>query len=230
MKKLLYKEFILAVHPICYVFLFVFPLLMLIPSYPLFVGTIYIIPIFSFLFLGAKKGVQSNDLFYTALLPIRKKEIVKARMLTITVMETITLSLMGILSPIKILVDNNMDQSHNPFSDEGIVSGFAFVIIGYAIVNAFYFLMFYKKGRSILAPTLISVIFYAIYMMLFTTILPAVDVEQGGVPLAPGFYNAFVAIDAKYQLIYLFVGILIFFVSNYVIYRLASKRLENADL
>ena len=35
MKALLYKELKLALHPICIVFVLLFPLLTLVPSYPL---------------------------------------------------------------------------------------------------------------------------------------------------------------------------------------------------
>ena len=76
MKALIYKEFRLAVHPICYLFVFLFPLMILIPSYPLGVGFIYILSAYPILFLGANKGQQSNDLLYSTLLPVRKKDIV----------------------------------------------------------------------------------------------------------------------------------------------------------
>ena len=62
MKALLYKEFKLAMHPVCYFFIFAFPLMVLIPSYPLAIGFIYVLTCYPILFLGANKGQQSNDL------------------------------------------------------------------------------------------------------------------------------------------------------------------------
>ena len=44
MKALLYKELKLAMHPICYVFIFAFPLMILIPSYPIAIGFLYVMP------------------------------------------------------------------------------------------------------------------------------------------------------------------------------------------
>jgi len=41
------------------------------------IGFIYILSCYPILFLGANKGQQSNDLLYSTLLPIRKKDIVK---------------------------------------------------------------------------------------------------------------------------------------------------------
>ena len=87
MKALLYKEFKLAMHPICYIFICLFPFMLLIPSYPIGVGFIYLMSCYPILFLGANKGQQSNDLLYSTLLPIRKKDIVKARIFTVIIMQ-----------------------------------------------------------------------------------------------------------------------------------------------
>ena len=81
MKALLYKEFKLAMHPICYLFIFLFPFMVLIPNYPLAVGFIYILSCYPILFLGANKGQQSNDLLFSTLLPIRKKDIVNSKII-----------------------------------------------------------------------------------------------------------------------------------------------------
>ena len=63
----------LSMHPICYIFIALFPLMFLIPSYPLGIGFIYVLTCYPILFLGANKGQQSNDLLYSTLLPVRKK-------------------------------------------------------------------------------------------------------------------------------------------------------------
>ena len=60
MKALLYKEFKLAMHPICYLFICVFPLMILIPSYPLGIGFIYVLTCYPILFLGANIDVISE--------------------------------------------------------------------------------------------------------------------------------------------------------------------------
>ena len=43
MKPLIYKELKLSMHPICYIFVALFPLMILIPSYPIGIGFIYIL-------------------------------------------------------------------------------------------------------------------------------------------------------------------------------------------
>lgn len=228
MKSLLYKEFRLAMHPLCYVFALVFPLMLLIPNFPLFIGTLYIIPGFTILFLGANKGKQSNDLFYSALLPIRKKDIVFARMMSVMAMEIMALVMMGIMYPLKLVIEAAMGPT-SPFTTQGIISGFAFALIGYAFVNAVYFLMFYKSGRSITAPTLIATFGYVIYILIFTSILPAVD-PTNNEPLIPGFFHAFIDIDIGIQVVYLIVALILYLTANYFVYKKASQELERADL
>ena len=91
MKALIYKEMRLSMHPICYIFVALFPLMILIPSYPLGIGFIYILACYPILFLGANKGQQSNDLLYSTLLPVRKKDIVLARIITVIIITLIML-------------------------------------------------------------------------------------------------------------------------------------------
>ncbi len=221
MKNLLYKEFRLAMHPTCYLFTFLFPLLILVPNYPICVCTFYIVPIMSVLFLGAQKGKQSNDLFYTALLPIRKRDIVKGRMASVMFMEFGTILTTSIIIPFKMMIERAMGTPILPGMGSNVfVSTIAFGLIGYCIANTFFFLMFYKSGRSITAPTLCATFTYLPLIMVFTLILPIT------VPA----YNAFFSAKIGYQFIYLAVALIIFFVVNYLVYRQASKELENADL
>lgn len=229
MKNLLYKEFRLAMHPLCFLFSLVFPFMILIPNFPLFVGTLYVVPGFTILFLGAQKGKQSNDLFYSALLPIRKKDIVRARMMSVMAMELAALAVMAILTPLKILITKN-SEIVTPFTTDGIVSCFAFALIGYLIVNMIYFFMFYKSGRSVTAPTLVGTFTYVIYILVFTSVLPAVDPENHNAPIIPGFYHAFFDIDIGIQFVYLAVALVIYLVGNFLITIQASKELERVDL
>lgn len=229
MKKLLYKEFALSMHPMCYVFALVFPILILIPNFPLFVGTLYIIPSFSILFLGANKGKQSNDLFYTALLPIRKQDIVKARLLSVIALEAITLTMMAIFVPAKMAIEQAMGSEGQVFTTAGIISSFAFSILGYMVVNTIFFLMFYHNGRSIIAPTLISTFTYLIFILVFTSVLPAVNPETGEA-IIPGYYNIFVNTHPGIQFAYVGAAMVLFAIDAFLIYKKASQELLKVDL
>ena len=233
MKALLYKEFKLAMHPMCYVFIFVFPLMILIPSYPLAVGFIYVLAAYPILFLGANKGQQSNDLLYSVLLPVRKKDIVLARIFTVVIMQAVTILLMSALyfpslfihqeilksieeakalgKPVKDLVDVG-------FGLQSYVLVLGISIIGFGLADLVYFLIYYKKGKSIVMSTLFTIIGFVVYILLFTIVLPFIKGLE--------FLNH---LHIGIQFICLFVGILISFGLHYLTYKGASKRLEKVD-
>ena len=75
MKQLLKKEFLLAAHPTGYLFLGL-AAMMLIPSYPLTVTFFY--PCLGIFFISMTAR-ENRDMFYTVLLPVKKRDAVKAR-------------------------------------------------------------------------------------------------------------------------------------------------------
>ena len=77
MKRLLKKEFLLAAHPTGYLFLGL-AAMMLIPSYPLTVTFFY--PCLGIFFV-CMTARENRDIFYTVLLPVKKRDAVKARFL-----------------------------------------------------------------------------------------------------------------------------------------------------
>ncbi len=83
MPKLLKKEFVLFTHPTSWMFL-AFGAMMLIPGYPMYV------PLFWTtlgLFYACLSARENNDLYYTLLLPVRKRDAVRARGLYFALME-----------------------------------------------------------------------------------------------------------------------------------------------
>ena len=87
MTKLLKKEFALFTHPTSWMFL-AFGAMMLIPGYPMYV------PLFWTtlgLFYACLSARENNDLYYTLLLPVRKRDAVRARGLYFALMELLQL-------------------------------------------------------------------------------------------------------------------------------------------
>ena len=224
MKALLYKEFKLAMHPICYVFIVAFPLMVLIPSYPIAVGFIYTLVCYPIIFLGANKGQQSNDLLYSTLLPIRKKDIVLARVFTIVILQFAFIALTSALVPLSLLIKQSIaSSSDKPVVDAGFglqsyVLVLAIVIIGYALADIIFFPIYYKNGKSIVMSTLMTIIGFVIYTGIFTIALPYI----------PGleFLNQ---LPLYIQFIVLGVALLIYFLIHLVVYKVSSKRLEKVD-
>lgn len=224
MKALLYKEFKLAMHPMCYVFITVFPLLILIPKYPIAVGFIYVLSAYPVLFLGANKGQQSNDLLFSTLLPVRKKDIVLARILTVIIMQVIFITVMTWFYPFKVLIAHYIPGPASAGIDvDGYVSILAFAIIGFAFADLGFFPAYYKNGRSILLPTLFTVFGFAIYIMTVTVVIPYIPVI--GQPYVDFFSTSKIWI----QFIFLAVSIIFYGLIHIIVYKVSAKRLEKVD-
>ena len=231
MKALLYKEFKLAMHPICYVFLFTFPFMMLIPSYPLGVGFIYVLSCYPILFLGANKGQQSNDLLFSTLLPVRKKDIVLARIITVILLHVIFIAMMSCIWPLANLIKNSIDVEATAaqeeyssfevgFSLNGFVSLIAFALVGLALADMIFFPIYYKHGKSIVMSTLLTLIGFVIYIGTFTV----------GLPLAiPAYKELFCDKGIGIQFAFLGGAILIYAIIHFLVYKISAKELEKVD-
>ena len=225
MKALLYKEFKLAMHPICYVFIFLFPFMILIPSFPLGVGFIYLLSAYPILFLGANKGQQSNDLLYSTLLPVRKKDIVMARLLTVVFMQVAYMALMAAIWPLASLIQGVIpsDMAHAPrnvgLGVSAFVSLLGFGIIGFAVADLIFFPIYYRNGRSIVMSTLLTILGFVVYLAVFTVVLPETI----------GAYKTFFTETPYVQFIFLGGAILLSFALHFFAYKASAKRLEKVD-
>ena len=228
MKALLYKEFKLAMHPICYVFIALFPFMILIPSYPVAVSFIYILSCYPILFLGANKGQQSNDLLYSTLLPVRKKDIVLARIITVSIMQFAFIALMSALMPLSMLIQNAIiladpNGAHIPgLPLDGYVSILAIALVGFSIADIIFFPIYYKNGKSIVMSTLLTLFGFMLYLAIFTIIIPYIPGLEG--------YKDFLCYQGLgIQFALLGASLVIYFILHLIIYRVSSKRLEKVD-
>ena len=87
MKNLVYKEFRLAAHPTNYTFLS-FAFMLLIPNYPYIVSFFYTTLGIFFMCLSSR---ENHDLEYSLNLPVRKRDLVGARILTVCIFELLTI-------------------------------------------------------------------------------------------------------------------------------------------
>ena len=228
MKALIYKEFKLAMHPICYVFIALFPFMILIPSYPIAIGFIYILSCYPILFLGANKGQQSNDLLYSTLLPVRKKDIVMARIITCAVMQFAFIAIMSALYPLAyaiqgmITVESGQQLDIPGIGLNGFVSVIAIALFGYTLADLIFFPIYYKNGRSIVLSTLMMLLGFVIYLAVFTIIIPYIPGCEG--------YKTFLENENIGIQFALLGGVLVLYVLlHYLVYRISAKRLEKVD-
>ncbi len=222
----------LAMHPVVWVFLFVFPLMVLIPSYPGFIGFIYICSAYPILFLGANKGQMSNDIYFSCLLPIKRNDVVKARMMTIIFLQVVTLILTCALAPVgqifkdMILNDPNTTAEQAEelmdigFGIKGLFASAGFSLISFAAYDFIYFMLFYRNGRSIVAPTLIGMLVFMIIESLFNMALP----------LAIPAYKAFFEDNIIVSIMTLVIAVLISAGAHFLTYKAACKLFSKVDL
>ena len=230
MKALVYKELKLAMHPICWVFIFAFPLMILIPSYPIAVGFIYILSCYPILFLGANKGQQSNDLLFSTLLPVRKKDIVLARIITVAIMQFIFMAVMSCLYPLAVAINNSIHIEGEANATtitpgiglNGFVSVLAIAVVGYSIADLIFFPIYYKNGRSIVMSTLFTILGFVIYLGIFTIAIPYI-------PGCEGYVQLLCKSGIGYQIMLFGIALVIYFIVHFLVYKISAKRLEKVD-
>ena len=212
MKNLLYKEFSLIVNPLFYL-MPLFGALVLIPQWLYFFSIMY------FFFISLPNiftiGKAQNDIGFSVLLPVSRSEIVKARIMTIVVLELLQLLVTAVCAAINIAIY----PLGNFLLDANIAFiGFSFVV--FAIVNILFFPLFYKTAYKIALPVIVSMAAAMIFatgvelLVLYVPYFKIVD-GMGNVPA---------------QLIVLASGIAIFILLNIVSYKISARKFERVDV
>lgn len=237
MKNLIYKEMKLSMHIVCFIFPLVFGIMALIPNYPAFVAPFYAVVCYPILFLGANKGQTTNDLFYTCNLPIRKRDVVKARLISVMILQIMSLVSTAIFMPVGVIFEDAISSAAEA-ADAGaqiaylglgahsFIAFFGITILGYALSDLIFIPWFYKTGKSIVAPTLVTIIFFIVYSSLFEMVLPMsipelavlLDVSAGGTT------------GLIVQFAILLLGIIAYVLLRMLTLGVAAKRLEMLDL
>lgn len=146
MKHLLYKELRLALHPTSILFLGL-SAMMLIPNYPLSVTFFYSCLSVFFICLN---GRENKDIFYSMMLPVRKRDLVRARILTVVLLQLAQLLLClpflflrGLYPPAGNLVGMDANIA---------LLGFGLVLLGF--FNFFFFRRYYRDPGKVGIPFL----------------------------------------------------------------------------
>lgn len=233
MKNLLYKEFKLASHPTMFIFMS-FGLMLLIPSYPYYVAFFYTMLAQFFVCIG---GRENNDVFFTAMLPVEKKDVVKARLL---MAGTVELATMLVSIPFAIIGMKINPYGFNQAGIEANPAFYGFVFIMFAVFNVIFFPGFYKTAYKAGIPFFKSTIVTAVFIVLAESLVWIPRVMSGVVlnntqTLLPVEKTRSLidttdpAVMIK-QLPILAAGMLIWIAVTVLAYRLAAKRFEKVDL
>ena len=231
MKNLFYKELKLSLHPLCYVLVALLSTEALSPGIPGGINFLYTTVIYTMLFIGVNKAASTNDLFYTLNLPIRKKDVVKARLISVAFLQiamfilTFGFLLITELVFIPGIKATNPAQLEGAIDGIGATQGIAFLGVGlltYAFADTAYFLIYYKTGKSIVLATLISP-FVALACAFAFDVLPVVIFGLDAFTVGSANANYFL------QFAFLIVGAALYAGSRFFITNKCGKYLENLD-
>lgn len=138
MTKLLYKEIRLAAHPTSIVFAFL-GCLVLVPAYPFSVIFLFgcLAPYITFV-----NARETNDAWYTAILPVTKRESVLGKCLLIVSVQMFQL----VFSIPFALLRNALNIANNPVGLDATLAWYGFGLIVYAAFDLVFFPAFYKNG------------------------------------------------------------------------------------
>ena len=213
--NLLRKEFSLSVHPTCYIFLSLAAML-LIPNYPYYVIFFYETLGLFFLFMA---GNATNDVFFTTLLPVRKRDAVKARVITVIMIELLQLL---VCIPFAFL-RNALIPAPNLAGIEANVALFGFGLMMFGLFNLVFLPLFYKTAYKTGLPFVIACVAMTVF----------VGVVEAAINLIPGWKASLDTVNTIYlpqQSMVLGVGVLLFGLLTFIAYRLSVRRFDALDL
>lgn len=141
MTKLVAKDFRLALHPTNILFLFL-AAMVFIPNYPYYVAVFFCTLGIQFLCLS---GRENQDITYTLLLPIRKGDAVRARMLTAVTLE---LSQLVLMVPC-MLIKDRLGFPGNQAGMEVNLAFFGISLFLLGIFNWIFFTVYYRDTAKV---------------------------------------------------------------------------------
>lgn len=213
MMTLLYKEMRLVAHPTSIVFAFL-GCLVLVPSYPYSVIFMFgcLAPYITFL-----NSRETNDIWYTAVLPVTKRESVLGKCLLV-----VSFQLFQLLFSIPfVILRNTLNIENNPVGLDATVTWYGFGFVLYAVFDLAFLTTFYKNGYKVGK----SFILAAIPMVLLMVAIEA----TAHIP-ALAWMDSYQRKHLLIQLPILLAGIVFYGVFVSLAYRISAKRFEKVDL
>ncbi|MCK9575435.1 MAG: ABC-2 transporter permease [Clostridia bacterium] len=203
MKNLLYKELKLVLHPSVY-FLFACVMILLIPGYyPYILAFSYVLICFINTFLTAR---ANNDLKFTAMLPVSRKDIVLGKHMLAWFIEIVELL---IAIPFAIISSYLISPNGNPLGLDANITLFAVVILGYAVFNIIFLPGFFKTGYKSGMPLLFAFSGYFLVYGIAETLIAVV-------PSIRLNFDSSSPDTILYRLIFLLVSIAIYIIFNII--------------
>ena len=217
MRNILRKEIRLSAHILSFLFI-VFGLMFFIPGYPVLCGVFFVT---LGLFQSFQNAREANDIVFSALLPIAKKDVVTGKFLFVCFIELCSLLLMAlaVLCRMTVLVDAGPYRQNALMNANLFALGAAFVIFG--LFNWIFVGGFFKTAYKFGKPFVIYIV--AAFLCMF--VAEALHHVPG-----LGWFNAFGTEELGRQLLLLAAGIAACVLMTAISYKRACRHFERIDL
>lgn len=211
--NLIYKELRLAAHPNLYIFTLL-GVLVIVPNYPY--GMVFLFgclaPFITFMY-----GRETNDIYYTSLLPVQKRDTVKAKFLLVILaqMTQLLISLPFAIWRVRILPEGNIAGI------EANVAYYGFGLMIYTIFNVIFLIVFFKTAYKAGKAFLLGIIPASLAVLVMEVIV---------------HFSQFKWLDSVesevmlQQLPILIIGVLVYIIGMLLAYKVSVSRFERVDL
>lgn len=148
MKKLFMKELMLSASPLTYIFI-LFALMGMIPGYPIAVGGFFVCLGVFYSFQAAR---ESGDALYTALLPVKKSDVPRAKLLFVSVIQLSSLFISTLVAALRSFLLSNIEPyASNPMLSANFV-WLGLLMLIYSAFDLIFVCGFYKNGYRLGLP------------------------------------------------------------------------------
>ena len=216
MKKLIFKEMKLAANPLSYWFI-AFSAMTIIPRYPILVGSFFIC---LGIFHTYQQVREYDDITYTVMLPVKKRDVVTAKYLFVLFIESSAVVLCALLTIIRMKVLGNVA----PYVTNQFINANAayigYVMLVFAAFNGIFIAGFFKTAYKLGRPFILfcAAGFTIITMGEILHHIPGLSCLN-----EPSILN-------MPQLAILAAGIILFILCTWASYQKAVKNFEETDL
>lgn len=216
MKKLFYKEMKLSANPLTYWFI-AFSAMTMIPSYPILVGSFFIC-------LGIFHTYQQireyDDVTYTVMLPVKKRDIVTAKYLFVLFIELTAFILCTLLTIIRMkILGTAVPYATNQLMNANMAY-LGYIMIVFAVFNSIFLAGFFKTTYKIGKPFFIFCVVSFIIIIMGEILHHIPELESLNNPS-----NLSIP-----QVVIFAIGVVVFMLCTWLSYQKAVKDFEGIDL
>ena len=215
MGKLLKKELRLALHPTAPIFLLLSSMLM-IPNYPYLVVFFYTELA---VYFTCMTGRENHDIDFSMLLPVAKRDVVRARMLLVVLLEIAQL----ILAVPFAWLRQTLIPEPNAAGMDANMALMALALVQMGLFNAVYFRMYYKNVRRVGISFLCGSAVTFLYIIV-------VEVSAHTVPFVRDVLDTPDPAHLAPKLLMLLIGAAVVALLTWLTCRSAEKSFEKQDL